>query len=138
MRIIADTNVLISSLFWNGVPCKIIESVIDGKLELVTSPSILAEVRSVLRDEKEFGLSEQEVDDVLSVILSYATLTEPTIEVLHASRDPKDNHVLAAAQNANVDRIVTRDKDLLTLKTYLRIRIQTPEAFYTELQQPQS
>ena len=49
MRIVADTNILIGSIFWNGIPYKVIQQALDGKLEIYTSKAILNEVRKVLK-----------------------------------------------------------------------------------------
>ena len=130
MRIVADTNILIGSIFWNGIPYKVIQQALDGKLEICTSKAILNEVRKTLKDPKEgFALSEQEIDDIIDGILLYAKLVEPMEVMDIVKRDPKDNMVIACAIAAGAHCIVTRDKDLLTLKEYEKIKIITPEEF---------
>jgi len=47
-RIVADTNVLVSGLGWGGASAKILDAVRDGRLALVQSPALLAELRRVL------------------------------------------------------------------------------------------
>ena len=75
MRVVADTNFLISSIFWNGAPYRIVQQALDGRLEIITSQAILNEVRKVLRDPKEdFNLEEQEMDDVIHGILAYSKI----------------------------------------------------------------
>lgn len=128
-RIVADTNLLISSVFWEGAPYRIVISAIEGKTEVIVSAQILNEVRKVLKDPKEkFQLSEQETDDIIDSILLYAKVVEPTVEVC-LSRDPKDNPVIACAITANAKFIVTRDKDLLDLVSCEGIKIISPEEF---------
>jgi putative PIN family toxin of toxin-antitoxin system len=130
MRIVADTNLLIASIFWSGAPYKIVQQALDGKIEIVTSKDILNEVRKVLKDpEEEFVLSEQEIDDIVNGILLYAKLVEPAVTVDVVKRDPKDNPIIACALTAKAEFIVTRDKDLLVLKEYAGIKILTPEEF---------
>ncbi len=127
MRIVADTNLLIASIFWSGAPYQIVQRALDGKLEIVTSQEILQEVRKVLRDPKEgFQLSEQEIDDIIHCILLYATLI-PLTTIIPVARDVKDNHILACALVAKADYIVTRDTDLLDLTEYQGMKIITPE-----------
>jgi putative PIN family toxin of toxin-antitoxin system len=130
MRIVADTNLLIASIFWSGAPYKIVQQALDGKIEIVTSKDILNEVRKVLKDPKEgFMLGEQEIDDIVNGILLYAKLVEPAIIVDVVKRDPKDNPIIACALTAKAEFIVTRDNDLLVLKEYAGINILTPEEF---------
>jgi putative PIN family toxin of toxin-antitoxin system len=132
MRIVADTNLLIASIFWSGAPYKIVQQALDGKIEIVTSKDILNEVRKVLKDPKEgFMLGEQEIDDIVNGILLYAKLIEPAIIVDVVKRDPKDNPIIACALTAKAEFIVTRDNDLLVLKEYAGINILTPEEFLT-------
>lgn len=121
---------LIASIFWSGAPYKIVQQAIDEKLEIITSATILNEVRKVLKDPKEgFELSEQEVDDIIDCIMLYAKIVEPTITIDVVKRDPKDNPIVACAISARADCIITRDLDLLELKEYARIKITTPEEF---------
>ncbi|MBI4147714.1 putative toxin-antitoxin system toxin component, PIN family [Candidatus Woesearchaeota archaeon] len=129
MKIVADTNLLIASIFWSGAPYKVVLQAVDGKLKIITSQHILNEVRKVLQDPKEgFQLSEQEIDDIINGILLYAEIvnTDARIDVV---RDPKDNHIITCAMAAKAVYIITRDKDLLSLKEYAEIKIITPEEF---------
>lgn len=129
MRIVADTNLFIASIFWNGAPYDIVQQALEGRIEIIVSQAILNEVRKVLRDPTEkFALSEQETDDIINCILSYSHVMNPIVMV-DVVRDPKDNHIIACALAAKADCIVTRDKDLLVLKEHSRIRIMTPEEF---------
>mgnify|MGYP001570880827 FL=1 len=136
MRIVADTNLLIASVFWSGAPYEIVQEALDGKLEIITSQNILNEMRKVLKDSKDgFELSEQEVDDIISGILLYTRIVDATVDV-DVVRDPKDNHVVGCAVAAKADCIVTRDKDLLVVQEYEGIRIITPEEFLAFLRGP--
>ena len=51
MRLVLDTNVVVSALIWGGVPYKLIEAAAAGDNELVTSSALLAELRDVLGRE---------------------------------------------------------------------------------------
>ncbi|MCW5623960.1 MAG: putative toxin-antitoxin system toxin component, PIN family [Burkholderiales bacterium] len=48
MRLVLDTNVVVSALVWGGVPFRLIESAAAGDIELVTSPALLIELHDVL------------------------------------------------------------------------------------------
>lgn len=127
----ADTNLLVSSIFWNGAPYVILQHALQGKIEIIVSQQILNEMRKVLTDPKaRFNLEEQEVDDIIHCITLSAKLVEPTTTV-NTCRDPNDNHIIACALSAKATCIVTRDEDLLILKTYQGIKITTPEEFLT-------
>ncbi len=129
MRIVADTNVLIASIFWSGAPYHIVQLALDEKVEIITSRQILNEVRKILTDpDEKFQLKEQETDDVINAILSFAKIinAEETISIV---RDPKDNHIVGCALTAAAGYIITRDNDLLILKEYAGIKIVPPETF---------
>ena len=129
MRIVADTNVLISSIFWTGAPYKIIQKCAQRDIELITCQEILNEIRKVLKSPKEkFQLSEKETDAIVQTILFNAEIIALKT-IIAIVRDPKDNMIVSCAIDAQADYIVTRDKDLLELKEYERIRIITPEEF---------
>ncbi len=130
MRIVADANILIASIFWNGVPYQIVQHALDGKLEIFTSSTILDEVRNALREPKyRFELSEQEIEDIVQGILLFVRLVEPAQIVPVVKRDPSDDHIVACALTAKADAIVTRDGDLLDLKEHQGIKMLTPDVF---------
>ena len=127
IRVVADTNMLIASIFWNGAPYRIVQLALDNKLEIITSKAILAEVRTVLKDE--FRLTEQETDDIINCIMMYAILIEPKTRV-QIVRDPKDDMLLEAALDSRAQYVITRDNDLLDIKSYKGIKIVKPEEFW--------
>ncbi len=130
MKIVADTNLLISSIFWNGSPYKIVQQALNQEIEIFISKYILDEVRKVLTDPKEkFRLSKKEIEDVIEGILLYAKIIEPKTTTDVVKRDKKDNPIIACALDAQANFIITRDKDLLTIKQHAGIKIITPEEF---------
>ena len=50
MKIVLDTNVFVSSVFFGGPPHKILEAWRDGKIQLLLSPSIVDEYQRVMRE----------------------------------------------------------------------------------------
>ena len=134
MRVVNDTNIIISSIFWSGSPYKIIRQALEENYRIIISPTILKEVRKVLKDPREkFVLTEKEVDDIVESIMLYAEVIEPTISVDVVKQDPNDNHIIACAITAKAAFIITRDNDLLVLKEYEGIMIITPEEFMSEI-----
>ena len=140
MRIVADTNTVISGLLWQGAPRRLINASRAQKLTLVTSPVLLAELAEVLARDKfaarilRAGLSAkallEDYADIVHVI-------EPDALPVPVSRDPDDDEVLACAITARVDAIVSGDADLLILENFRGIPILTAnQAVGKLLQEP--
>lgn len=126
MRIVADTNTVASGLIWQGPPRQIIDAARAGTITLHTSITLLAELAEIIGRDKfvrpilRAGLSAAAlVEDYQRL----AVLVEPTLLTEPVSRDPDDDHVLAAALGAQAQLIVSGDKDLLVLGTFSSIAI---------------
>lgn len=127
MRAVVDTNTLVSGLLWRGNPSRILDAIFDNRVELCLTEELLAELSDVLRRPRlakqvaERGLdadwSCSFIRERCSVLAPAASLEVPEL------RDRKDLPVLAAAQAAAVDLIITGDKDLLSLKSFAGIPI---------------
>ncbi len=52
MRVVADTNVVVSGLLWKGNPRRVLDAARDGKIDLFTSAVLLTELEDVLNREK--------------------------------------------------------------------------------------
>ena len=113
MRVLLDTNVLISVYFWNGRERAILWDCIRGIHENVISGYILEETQRVLR--YKFGVPDDAVERYLLFLRTFSTPV-PLGDVRRISRDPKDNPIIATALSGKVDALVTGDKDLLTLR----------------------
>ena len=118
MRIVLDTNVLLSALMTRGTPPNLLyEMWRDGKFDLVSCELQLDEVRAVSRrDELRSRLTHSEVGTLVNLIRRLAIMVESLPEVV-ASPDPKDNYLLALAQAAKVDLLVTGDHALTAIHT---------------------
>lgn len=51
MRLLLDTNVVVSAVIWGGTPLKLLQAAVEGDVELYTSPALLAELRGVFGRE---------------------------------------------------------------------------------------
>ena len=74
MRLVLDTNVVVSALVWGGVPYRLIEAAAAGDVELVTSPALLAELRDVLGRQHLASRLAQQRSSVEQAIGLYAEL----------------------------------------------------------------
>jgi len=97
-----------------------LDDVIDGTHDLVTSPSLLAELARTLH--RVLGMDDQRVREVIDLLIRISDIVEP-VDTLRVCRDPADDRVLECAVAGCADLIVTGDEDLLCLREYGGIRI---------------
>ena len=128
MRIVCDTNVLVSGVLFNGPPRRILERVALGKIENAISFEILAEAKDVLIRPK-FGLSSEQVAGIIETFTETFILVAPVERVRAVKDHPDDNRILEAAQAANANLIVSDDKHLLSLGNWNNVEILSPADF---------
>jgi uncharacterized protein len=122
-RVIVDTYVVVSALVFGGKPAAVLQLIEAAEIELVVSAELEAELVETLTDK--FGWPAGRVRDACGRIFEKACRVDPA--PLHGVvRDRDDDHVIAAAVEADADAIVTGDQDLLTLREFRRIRVVTP------------
>ena len=125
-RLIVDPNVLVAALIsGSGSPAQLLDAVRDGRVAIVASPQLFAELDRVLRREKfRRYVSLADVDEYLSGLAILADLVVDPPDALRkrVSRDMDDDYLVALAREAEVDLIVSGDRDLLDLDlTDLRV-----------------
>jgi len=126
MKIVLDTNVLISATFWEGNESKIIKKAENGEIQIFTSSGILDEFEDVLlRDEFELKIDEmgKTVEEIIEKLVSIAIVVEPKKVVDVVRHDPDDNKILECAIEAEADYIISGDRHLLDLKEFEHIKI---------------
>ena len=125
MKVILDTNVFISGIFFTGPPSQILKAWREGKLKLLFSPEILEEYQRV-----GTALAEQFPDIELVVIhaevVSVPTLPEPVCV------DPDDDKFIALAVASSTHIIVSGDKHLLQVSGHHGVRVLKPRQFVDE------
>ena len=126
-RVVIDTNVYISAIFWGGKPREVVDLGRNARISIFTSSEIQAEIERKLKNK--FGIDEKEVAQIL---LDYAMFTLP-IKLLHkvevVNADPDDNKFIECAIASKAGYIVSGDKHLLNLKNYQGIQIMKAAKF---------
>ena len=128
MRIVLDTNVFISGIFFTGPPFQILKAWRDGRVQLLVSPSILDEYHRI---GAELALQFRDVDlkpflDLLTV--QAEIVLAPTLPSVIRD-DPSDDKFLEAAVAGRASCIVSGDKHLLKLSVFQGIQILKPRDF---------
>jgi len=123
---VADTNIIISAIFWSGKPYQVVVNGLKGDYQLVTSPEIVDEVLSKLRNK--FQLPEDKIEEQANILISLFHLVMPTTRV-DVVRDKSDNKIIECAVDGEANYIVTGDPDLLELKEFMNIKILTADQF---------
>lgn len=126
MRVVLDTNVIVSALSHGGKPREILALTRKGEIELIISPFILDELSHVLK--RKFLWSPERTQEAVANLLLYATVADsiPTLAVVD---DDADNRVLECALAGGASIIVTGDHDLLRLNEFRKIQILKPSEF---------
>jgi len=129
VRIILDTNILVSGIFFSGPPYLILDAWRNKKFRLVISHDIYQEYEDIIRDIHEYH-SDIDIDHFLNLILLNSEMCYP--EKLHrlVTRDPKDDKFIACAVTGNVKMIVSGDKHLLEVSGYRGIEVLSPRQFF--------
>ena len=128
MRVVLDTNVLISALLFDGVPERIFLAGLRGEIQLLTSVSLLEELGRVLKGK--FKIDANSVAHTIELVKSVAEVVEVESRVRVTLHPDGDNRVLECASDGKADLIVTGDtKHILPLGKYKGTRILSPAEF---------
>ncbi|MCA9409097.1 MAG: putative toxin-antitoxin system toxin component, PIN family [Candidatus Omnitrophica bacterium] len=129
MKIILDTNVLVSGIFFrSGPPGKIVIAFIEDKIELIITPNILTEYIDVIK-RLQHNFPDVNIDQFLNKLLRYSNIHIPNELPFPICRDPKDDKFIACAITSKTKIIVSGDKDLIDISGYHRIEVLKPTQF---------
>jgi uncharacterized protein len=132
VRIVADTNVLVSALIFPGGPPEAVYRLgLEARVELVTSRPLLAELGRVLMEK--FGWEAARAEEAIEQLVRLASIVDPREQLTVIEADPADNRVLEAAVEGAVEAIVSGNSHLLALGTWREIAIRSPSAFLEDL-----
>lgn len=131
-RVVIDTNVWLSALYFAGKPARIVNLVEEQKITSITSNFILGEIKEKLISK--FDTPQAYASGTVSYIESISE--KVSVEaVTFDIRDPDDNPIIETAIKGKCQFIITGDKDLLTLSNYQNIDIVTPSKFLEKNEQ---
>ena len=130
MKIVIDTNVIASAIFFGGRPKELIEHLVYRRVDAYASTEIISEYRETIEELSE-RYSNRPNNIPLTDILFAMKMVEPTTHV-DICRDPDDNKFIDCAIDGGCIYIVSGDKDLLSLKSYGDIEIVTVSEFLTK------
>lgn len=130
MRLILDTNVVISGLLWRGPSARLIDLAIEQVVTICVNPFLADELAEKLAMPKfasriAAGGSTPERSTPETLCEQYLALCErvPALTIAHTCRDADDDNVLAAALSARADLIVSGDGDLRILRVFEGVSI---------------
>lgn len=125
--VVADTNILVSSIFWSGNPYRVVQKGVNQDIIIFTSSKLVDELKTVLK--RDFHLEDQEIGDVVDSLMLFLHLTETSEKINAVKQDEKDNMVLECAVSCNADHIISGDSHLLDLNEYRGIKILSAKQF---------
>ena len=127
LKVVLDTNIWLSGIFWRGNPYKIIKLAEQKKIEIFITNAILEELVDVLNKEIKFQKHMKnlgyDIEQLIGSILNITKLTSPKERLNIIKQDPDDNRILECAVSSNADYIISGDKHLLSLKEFEGIEI---------------
>ena len=130
MRVLLDTNVIVSALLYRGRPAQALIRCLDPDIVLVTSEYILSELEDVLRRKSDW--SESIIFGSVERLRIASEMIAPSVQIA-ACRDPDDNRILEAAVDGDADFIVSGDADLLSMASFRGLQIVSVAEFLARL-----
>lgn len=128
MKIVLDTNVFISGIFFSGPPAQILRAWKAQKIQIVLSKEILNEYQRVAVElSKKF--SSVDIGQIIELLTIYGELVETEGISVTICEDPDDNMFIECAIASNSKIIVSGDKHLLEISGYQDIDVFTPRHF---------
>ena len=135
MKIVADTNVLVSALIQpKGVPAQIMAN--QAAFDVIATEEMWSELQRVLhypRIQKKYQLNNQTITAYVESLRHDSIIIETPKLVTGISEDPDDDKFLACAAEVHADYVVSGDPHLVNLGSYQGIRILTPRQFLATL-----
>lgn len=128
MKVIVDTNVLVSGIFFAGPPYEILSAWRDKRLQIVISPAIVDEYQRV---GQELGkhFPQIDIDPIIELLMIEGHLIDAPFLLNSVCEDPDDEKFIACAITSQTKIITSGDKHLLKLSGHKNIEIVKPRLF---------
>lgn len=127
MKIVVDTNVFISGVFFGGTPRQVLQAVTTDKVEAFATSEIVDEYNEIVDELLGEYCSRLDKKGLTRFIMKLKIIDSVTQTDI--CRDPDDNKFLSCAVDSKSLYIVSGDKDLLILKKYEDVGIITAKEF---------
>jgi uncharacterized protein len=128
MKIVLDTNVFISGIFFDGPPSQILKAWKDQSLQIVFSRQILDEYQRVAA-----GLSSRfptmNILPIIELVTIFGYLVDAPAFDISVCEDPDDDKFIECAVAGKCKIIISGDKHLLKLTGYKGIAVLSPRSF---------
>ena len=131
MRIVIDTNVIASAVFFGGRPYQLLRYIMEDYVEVVASKEIVDEYEEIiLRLQQKYPAITTKIPfhDILAKLEIIRVSSD-----IHVSRDPDDDKFISCAVDGKCLYIVSGDSDLLSIGKYEGIEILTVADFLDRL-----
>jgi putative PIN family toxin of toxin-antitoxin system len=134
IRVVLDPNVIVAAAIRPGGVCaRCLRAHAEGRFELVVSPRLLAELRTVLQRERfRPFLTTAQAESLVDALARDASVVADPGEAAPISRAPGDDYLIALARSARAHVLVSGDDDLLSLDLS-DLGIVSPRAFIERL-----
>lgn len=130
MKILIDTNILLSGLYFHGLPKKLLSELDLKKFKICVNEKIIAEYTDKI--DNKFSKSKYKLDKDLREKIFGSFESFKIVSDLKICRDPDDDKFINCAIDAKAIYIVSGDQDLLTIKNFAGIEIVTARDFYNK------
>lgn len=132
VRVVLDTNILVSGIFFHGLPGRVLDAWLDRKFSIFVTPTILEEYARVMQ---EFTAGKRDVDIIewMDTLLELCHVVPDSSKAVAHVRDPHDDKFVNCALRAKANYLVTGDKDLLVLKEKFPVKIVSPRKFLNSI-----
>lgn len=128
MKIVLDTNVFISGIFFRGPPSQILRAWKNKRLQIVLSQEILTEYQRVA-ESLMFKYPSIDILPIIDLVMVHGAFVDTEDVDITVCEDPDDNKFIECAIASDTNIIVSGDKHLLKLKGFKGIKVHKPREF---------
>lgn len=128
MRLVIDTNVFISGVFFSGPPHQILQTWKNGRIKLVLSPEILAEYQAT-GEELAAKFTEVDLNPWMELVATLGVVVDAPPLAAQVCTDPDDDKFLSCAIASRTRIVTSGDKALLATSGFGGVTVLTPRQF---------